>query len=252
MSLITQISNLPREQWDAMIKEAERRVRERWLVRDARIAADHARTERETERTATLEAEAVRLAEIARMKRDEAGVAYTALAALQGGWRPEQKARRHEAELTYQSADAQALMAEREANYTRRELENVKERSAHRTEMMSQRQQKLEAARIAAAAAKKAYAARRTRRGTLDGRVRLTSWQMRTALEALTIPTSYPRVARIGQAVLACWDSVLTDQQMALEIAYLTGEAQRPSRTAEPGRASRGTRELRDASTGPQ
>jgi hypothetical protein len=250
-ALITQLSNLPREQWGEIVKEAERRVKERWLVRDARIAADQARTERETERMAALETEAARLAELARIKRDEAGVAYHALVELEGGWQKEKKARRHEAELVYQSADEQALTAERAANYTRRELEQLKQRAAHRTEMMIQREQKLEAARLASAAAKKAYAARRTRRGTMDGRVRLSSWQMRKALELLTIPTSHPRVARIGQTVLACWDSLLTDQQMALEIAYLTGEAQRPPRAAEPGRP-RATRELRDASTGPQ
>jgi hypothetical protein len=75
---------------------------------------------------------------------------------------------------------------------------------------------------------------------------------MRKALELLTIPTSHPRVARIGQAVLACWDSLLTDQQMALELGYLTGEAARPQRAPDvaPGRRPRETREPRDAGAG--
>lgn len=60
--------------------------------------------------------------------------------------------------------------------------------------------------------------------GVEVGKKRLSGAEMRKCIEDLSLVTSYPKVATLGQAIKECFDSSLTEGQMVKKLAAITGE----------------------------
>jgi hypothetical protein len=215
-AIATRLSRLSRERRAALLAAADNKS----ALREAIIAEQAARVAAAQDRAREQE-------QIASESENEARLAFVE-AACAPDW-----ITRKRAERTYRAKALLARRAKSTAGLARLVARRLSEHAARRDQSELERAEKLAAMRVQLAAER--AAAKRARK-LENGRVRLSAGQMRAAIQGLTVPTSYARVARIGQALLRCWDSAITDQQLLAEIAYITGESrQRPATWREYG-----------------
>lgn len=222
------------EKWDAILEkiesnrlsdlEVEEKDEQKFLDTEAKTAAQEAK---EKEAEEAIEKARLAAEEAAKVVADKKAAAQVAYVNKQNHTTAETDIK-VAAEKQFKEAEKAAQEAEKEAVEAKKALDKLATKQADAAKNAEERAAKLKLAREAAANQKPVTPGEVVKAGNqvadTNGKVPLKSPDMRKAIKDLQLPGSPVKVAAISKAIMACFDSDITDRELFTALQFVTGD----------------------------